>query len=429
MVQGEAGAASTQRTCWNHLRWVMVHLLAKIPMDCVPKPAVLPKDSETMEDDIKQAPAADPRMLMVLAELASLATSGYIKVAAAAALVQALGCMRYVHLCRSVPIWRTEHLCMFRCYRGKSKGLDGARGAFTWVCPRVWLGRPEKGIFCPADVLWDNWHKFSSALKQAVPEPQEKTFSLLVVQLEDGTVTELSMKQQLDSVKSLLTLALTGGCVDIVSTYSFRRFAPTLADHRTAPWEERMALGGWREQVEQGKKKSMMPVRYSDGRLDSESSVKLAQGVMLTELLTKLGLDATWSATREWIHKNKVPWSQYLERVEVSLTATEIQVALGFKPKTRAGIGSLHYKHDDGSCTLVKEHPEEELRLPGVGEEGTAQEEQTPGQPPAPGPAAPVLPVAKPEPASSSKPPPPWCGPSSGGRPGLRSVGGRRQPA
>eukprot|EP00971_Amphidinium_carterae_P342144 6481341-Amphidinium_carterae.1 len=60
----------------------------------------------------------------------------------------------------------------------------------------------------------------------------------------------------------------------LFTSYSLRRFQPTLCDIRQASHEERLAIGGWREspglEGTAGVKRNLMPTRYNAQRDTTE---------------------------------------------------------------------------------------------------------------------------------------------------------------
>jgi hypothetical protein len=65
---------------------------------------------------------------------------------------------------------------------------------------------------------------------------------------------------------------------ELITSYSFRRVSPTVANAIALPWELRLALGAWQESPGGPKAEvvSLMPVRYADNRDSIQCLVKLA---------------------------------------------------------------------------------------------------------------------------------------------------------
>jgi hypothetical protein len=80
-----------------------------------------------------------------------------------------------------------------------------------------------------------------------------------------------------------------------VTSYSLRRVPPGLLQMRAAPWEERLALGGWRMGTLQAS--NLMPLRYSGEQFNEELKVCAVQARM-----TALWADRnkTWAEARVW---------------------------------------------------------------------------------------------------------------------------------
>eukprot|EP00971_Amphidinium_carterae_P066566 1318206-Amphidinium_carterae.1 len=183
--------------------------------------------------------------------------------ALAGALAMAYACVRFQHVQRSWPIMRSSSTVTFVAARGKVH-QDGVRGAFCWHCPRFGpLGAPV------GEALWELWLQFRPTVEHRVG---------LIVEADAGVL--LGMQPFVEVCRDILHAVVADRAdADMFTSYSLRRFAPTLCDVRGAPWHERLAMGGWREQVadqqQRQQQRNLMPARYSGQREQLEAEVKL----------------------------------------------------------------------------------------------------------------------------------------------------------
>ena len=66
----------------------------------------------------------------------------------------------------------------------------------------------------------------------------------------------------------------------MLSSYSFRRCQPIIADIRNAPWEERLAVGDWKGESNppsNAKPANRMPIAFAGRKEESAEFVKLIQ--------------------------------------------------------------------------------------------------------------------------------------------------------
>eukprot|EP00971_Amphidinium_carterae_P312320 6207624-Amphidinium_carterae.1 len=132
-------------------------------------------------------------------------------------------CARLVPL----PSWLLDSAA-----RGKVH-YDGVRGAFCWHCPR--FGPLGAAV---GEALWALWLHFRPHADHRVG---------LIVEAQTGVL--LGMQQFVAVCRdALLPIVADRSDADMFTSYSLRRFAPTLCDVRGAPWHKRLAMGGWREQ-------------------------------------------------------------------------------------------------------------------------------------------------------------------------------------
>jgi hypothetical protein len=129
---------------------------------------------------------------------------------------------------------------------------------------------------------------------------------------------------------------------DLITSYSFRRVGPTLMDIRKGPWPERMALGGWREQLGQAPKetKSLMPIRYSATRLQQEAMVKMQQACFLS-LICEAEAGASWADAQAWCEREAAQATDPMRQTIANILAEAqkcTQPAYGYEEEAAEGF-------------------------------------------------------------------------------------------
>ena len=133
-----------------------------------------------------------------------------------ALLAEAFGVMRFQHLRRSRPVSRSTAGVWFRAYRGK----QAQRAAVDWFLPACGL----TGLRL-ADALWDAWHTEHRRRKRAGRGVQSPLTNLSF-DIITGNAIGLAAATNV-AREALQESAENPGSI---TTYSFRRFLPTLAD-------------------------------------------------------------------------------------------------------------------------------------------------------------------------------------------------------
>ncbi len=276
---------------WYAVRWWagVIGVAWRMP----PVPTRRPKDGEIQEE--VQAIAADPELVIRLELVARQleARNDWRLGAVLGAVLMTAACIRFRHLQRSSLALITPTMLCGRCYRGKAR-VRGVRPAFDWRAPTATL----TNVPC-AKMLWERWN----AKARLFPDGLQS----VVMDFSSGQV--LSLAAFHGAIRSVAEEFNLTDSPDTITSYSFRRFQPTLADVRLAPHEEKMAIGGWREQCSTAEgrvtmQRSTMPARYADRRAETEASVKCLQLMIARACSVQCRRDGavpiTWDVFRTW---------------------------------------------------------------------------------------------------------------------------------
>ena len=289
-IDHTVGSAPTAaRALWNNIQFCVSHLSAPIKLDAANRPERGPGAAGAV-DAPEPATVAEPAMVAhlesIVADMHEMGDWRWPVIAAA--IIMARGCLRYAHLQRARPWAAYDHGHSYRVFRGKSS--KAAFHFYVPIDPRV----PKD----PSSLLWILWNQHAEAHAGG---PAVAPAGLVV---DPHSGAPISLKSANAVLQNVLKHLVAEG---EVSTYSFRRYGPTLCDLVGRPWEFRMAFGGWREDpASEGRaardstKKSNMPARYSGRKLASEMEAKFAQFILHNTLLNcvaqqELGV-ATWEA-------------------------------------------------------------------------------------------------------------------------------------
>ena len=109
------------------------------------------------------------------------------------------------------------------------------------------------------------------------------------------------------------------------TSYSLRRFQPTLLDIRGAQMPERMALGNWSSK--EGRADKVMPLRYSGAKVQAELQVGVVQALCTPSMVQRC---ATWEDCRRWWATEGVGQeTQWRQRFNDLLQDSDIEWAVG----------------------------------------------------------------------------------------------------
>ena len=177
---------------------------------------------------------------------------------------------------RSVNLTSDGLVLSATCLRGKRR-QQVAQLPFEWGAP---------AYVAPSVCIADGVLLEYGELKSAAAKP---TFLILDVavppsgRLEPGSpklAKPMPLARFSDLLKSLLqAVGVSPEETAEVTSYSLRRFMPTLADCQAAPYEVRLAIGNWVEAVDekllaQRASDSRMPIRYAEEKAKSAGMAK-----------------------------------------------------------------------------------------------------------------------------------------------------------
>ena len=280
-VVHKSGGASALLTFYK-LKWLSKRAKAPLNFEDVQRPVVATSGAKGVA---QQRPALEPAMLWRL--LASFkqqcAGKDAAAVQGAVAVIAAFTPIRYIHVNRSVPVWRNTAVAVFWAFRDKKRQSDGSRRGFAW---HVILYLPE--VRSAVHVLWKAWHSLAKReqFKEEIP-------SFLSCNFHTGhPVGTADFNKFL--VASLGSLVANP---KLLSSYCLRRIQPTALDIRDASWEDRHRVAAW--SMPGARMEDCMPVRYSGARASGEVEVKAVQQYMF-EAMRKQGSIATWQQARQW---------------------------------------------------------------------------------------------------------------------------------
>ena len=233
-----------------------------------------------------------PLALCIFLTLCSrfLAATGSVRAFMAWVLLFLTACLRFAHLQRSCQLSCDGQILHALCRRGKRKE-QGVQQPFRWGSPAC----VAPGVDISAVLLLE-YGELSVSLPDAefiVPDLNLPSTG----RLEPGTpkiARPMSRPKFCDLRRCLFPASGVPESETVsLSSYSFRRFMPTLLDCQGAPWESRLAVGNWTEGVSEGKKDrfstgSRMPIRYSEVKSTTAGMAKLRALVQLNLAVQKL---------------------------------------------------------------------------------------------------------------------------------------------
>ena len=224
-----------------------------------------------------------------------------------------IGCVRFAHAQVSRVNRVTARFILFRCEAGKRK-VDGVQEPFNWAVPRVLA----PGI--------DLWH-FLGPLYDLMPDCSF-VFPDLMVGKWSGLGKDTRWVQQAMTYerfsrlwRGLLTsLNFCEVWISSYTTYSLRRWLPTIAGALKFSREQKQAIGNWVEVPEAAEKDSRaiypMSMKYDD---DKDIMAGHTKGLAVVVIHALLDLDeATYKVKVEGVHTK-----QELEHLRKSVQASE----------------------------------------------------------------------------------------------------------
>ncbi|OLP93957.1 hypothetical protein AK812_SmicGene24045 [Symbiodinium microadriaticum] len=337
---GKAGDAVLAAGIQSEILPLFVRLLDKDPL------VAMYKYPPTGHAAKQRTPIALAVFLCLCQRLES--STGTVKAFIAWALLLGTACLRFAHLQRSVQLRCENSLLSALCKKGKRR-QQGVQQPFVWCVPAC--SAPH---VCIAPTLLLEYGELVVAKPDVdfiIPDLQLPKSG----RLEPGTpklARKMSRAKFCDLARSLLSaIGVQDEDLDQLSSYSFRRFMPTLADCLDAPYEAyeaRLAVGNWVEatadRVTAQKAGSSMPIRYSDEKA-------------ITAGMTKLRMLVSLDIVRQRVMPAAVTWSEVTRlrpssaKVEKALHASAWRAADDVIPKHASESGSEASDSDGDSSS------------------------------------------------------------------------------
>ena len=244
--------------------------------------------------------------------LCKLALGGSMNVAtfASLALIPLVACLRFAHAQRSAD-WTLSHdFARAVCLKGKSR-KHGTRPSFEWAAP-MHVGKWKHVLGLASRVIID--------LRSQVPD---LSFCIPDVAcgpsgcLDERAHWRAAPMPMARFVKLLHSVLRSEGLPDaevgLISTYSLRRFLPSVAEVLRTPVEVAQHLGNWTESVTT-KHAQPMPVQmsqhYAHDRVLSAGHTKALLCAAVQELLETESGPLDWQSFRT----KGLSWQQILNR-------------------------------------------------------------------------------------------------------------------
>jgi hypothetical protein len=243
----------------------------------------------------------DPLPIPVVLNLVKVAV-GPCPIAAAFAgfaLLPLVACLRFAHVQRSTGLKLQGPFLLGFCTRGKSRDRS-IRKPFDWACPHSFLGSPD--VFRQALLVINDLRGRLDC------EP-----SFIIPDLVLGPSASIghdaawqTHPMSFQKFISLLRLLVSQSCDEApadVTSYSLRRFLPTIAEILRCPPEIAQHLGNWTESVKLAHVQShrmVMSQHYAHDKVATaaDSKAKLLQAILRAK--SQLGSrEVTFQALRE----------------------------------------------------------------------------------------------------------------------------------
>ena len=243
----------------------------------------------------------DPLPIPVVVNLVKVAV-GPCPIAAAFAgfaLLPLVACLRFAHVQRSTGLKLQGPFLLGFCTRGKSRDRS-IRKPFDWACPHSFLGSPD--VFRQALLVINDLRGRLDC------EP-----SFIIPDLVLGPSASIghdaawqTHPMSFQKFISLLRLLVSQSCDEApadVTSYSLRRFLPTIAEILRCPPEIAQHLGNWTESVKLAHVQSHRMVtsqHYAHDKVATaaDSKAKLLQAILRAK--SQLGSrEVTFQALRE----------------------------------------------------------------------------------------------------------------------------------
>lgn len=230
----------------GHLQWDLAGLVA-------------PKTSTARRRKSGQAVLVAPPMMIHLEErIEAMHGVGDPKwTAVLASWMSAAGCLRYRHLLRSFPRQLSKSTLHCTCRKGKQRRL---RGGFSFCLPAQF------------STGWPWGQHWLACYRQLSPEAKQQCGMCF-----DATGTAWHFKEVTDSIRELFAGQVEQP--EDLTSYSWRRWAPSVAHLLKFDPQQLAALGDWQDRKDVPEQ-AAMPLHYSGVRYTQ--SVKAKHAVLST---------------------------------------------------------------------------------------------------------------------------------------------------
>eukprot|EP00438_Fugacium_kawagutii_P026753 Skav216443 [mRNA] locus=scaffold50:122279:123718:+ [translate_table: standard] len=278
-LTAQAGRGRTvPGTAYRHLHWLHEHLKVRLPLDSPVLQDFTSTDAHTWPSQVEVLLPQAWRHLM------ELAVSSQPSLALAAGLVVrfAVSGLRFKHTARATlePDLSSSRTSVWKISQGKD-GMPFAVAVPTYVEPGLpLLSRVQSEVARKLGVgtpfLPDMWFDAAGHVMLRSAPAQYSRFQAFM-----------------RSLLQLPPLSLTEQAASNVSTRSFRRFLPSVADALQLSDSDRLCLGNWADGH-----RLPLPVRYSSERLESAAQARRLCLASVHHLLKHAPRCDSWSSLR-----------------------------------------------------------------------------------------------------------------------------------
>ena len=280
------------RGLFQGMSWWSRHIGVPFPL----QDPVVTAWSQIQDNHVAQQ--AKPLAIGSLFLLCQLAVGPFTPLAAfcSFALMPLVCCLRLAHLQRSPGVHLDGNYLIGLCTRGKAR-KNGGRPPFQWSGPITVLG--YSNVFQHALRVHSNLVQQFPKMDFVVPDIDASPTGI------SDAATWLPRKLSLPKfIKLLQAVLLRAGAnskeVTAITSYSLRRFMPTLADVCRCPEELALHIGNWTECTGKANRKFQMQHHYADDRVRTAADTKHHLLAMLLQTSRRLGSQSfDWQAIRD----------------------------------------------------------------------------------------------------------------------------------
>ena len=306
----QSGGASA-KNLFARLKWLVVHLQAPLKLEHV----CVPAGGKSCRQPSQQAVVAEPCMIRAIwdAFREDVQLASWRRVLTAVAVCASVKPLRFAHALRSRPVARTKWWAAFWAYQGKVRTDGVVRGGFRWFVPLV-----TPTLRQAVDVLWTTWAQIWQSERR-----QQHPSQCMVVDAHSLLPVKAAVFNRV--LQECVAPVMKDANVHRCTSYSLRRFQPTLLDVRAADMPERMALGNWTSK--EGRADKVMPLRYSGAKVQAELQVGVVQALCTASMVQRC---ATWEDCRLWwLSEGAANEKQWRQRFADLLQDSDIEWAAG----------------------------------------------------------------------------------------------------